>query len=578
MLWCKETFEQHFDDQHCRLFPIQQQLFDFVDAAAAKQGDRSWLCFSIEFPSASEVSRLLSRHSAGRREVTLFRRKELLGDAHGATIAAADVVRKRPREDFALLYGEAPLSQQNRMFLAVTLVGLRAVLATIDARQLHLYEIIREGSPCHLYLDVEREGNYVGLHMSVSVDDDESSNSSCVVADDSFVRVVEGKSEKKSRTLFQCSAARYKELCHRAAGAVPSEVCGLDCPVEPDNEKTCEVLLRELAAFVQERFPSLVRSVDGATETGNSGSIFEEVWVLESVPLSGATTKFSQHYVIKFANMLFESTSSVKAFVRQFVAHLSDRAVKQCSVHRSLFFHGSPAWYGVFRELSLDYPRNTLPYLPRKCVVDEAVYSKNRVMRCLGSCKLGKTSVLRVHRHYLQGRRQSIASNLDACAPPTLEVFLATLISSHLPVTAQAAARIFRVDNVAIVSGSGVGTNAPMTAVGAAKSMGAAHWQAVSSDEDDTTRNVALLLETAYAQISHAECTMMRPRQLHGRFLTFQVSGTRYCQHIAREHKSNNVYLVVDLEKRTFVQKCFDPDCASYRSPPLPLDNSQHNA
>ena len=33
------------------------------------------------------------------------------------------------------------------------------------------------------------------------------------------------------------------------------------------------------------------------------------------------------------------------------------------------------------------------------------------------------------------------------------------------------------------------------------------------------------------------------------------------------------VFFIVDLEKRVYAQKCFDPECRSYRSPwhPLPL-------
>ncbi|KPI86883.1 hypothetical protein ABL78_4073 [Leptomonas seymouri] len=561
MLWCKETFEQHFDHNECRLFPLQQQLFAFVDDAAAKEGDGAWLCFSIEFPSASEVSRLLSRHTASDRGIALFQSKQ----SSVAAQNSAAGLRKRPREDFALLYGETPLSQQNRMFLAATLAGLRSILAAIDGRQLHLYEIIREGSPCHLYFDVERESNYVSLRTAICVDDD-SNSSSVVASDDSFVCVGED-ANGKGQTPFQCSTSRYQQLCRRATG-VPLDVCGLDCPVEPDNAGTCDVLLRELEVFVRERFPSLIPP-QGA---GGEGSAFEEVWVLESVPLFGAATKFSQHYVIKFANIVFDSTNSVKLFVHQFVTYLSGRAASDKSIHRSLFFHGSPMWYSVLQAFSHDYPRNTLPYLPRKCVVDEAVYSKNRMMRCLGSCKLGKSSVLRVHRHYLHGRCLHATSSAES-EPPSLDEFLATAIS-HRPFHVLGA-RIFHLEDEATNSGGAGGAcKAWPTRSDAAKTSDAVRWKETQPGEDDAVNQVAALLREAYTRIARFPCNVLRPRRLGGRFLTFQVSGSRYCQRIGREHKSNSVYLVVDLEKRTFVQKCFDPDCVSYRSQHYPLDEA----
>eukprot|EP01117_Protostelium_nocturnum_P020116 TRINITY_DN8913_c0_g1_i1.p1 TRINITY_DN8913_c0_g1~~TRINITY_DN8913_c0_g1_i1.p1 ORF type:complete len:659 (+),score=210.58 TRINITY_DN8913_c0_g1_i1:24-2000(+) len=43
--------------------------------------------------------------------------------------------------------------------------------------------------------------------------------------------------------------------------------------------------------------------------------------------------------------------------------------------------------------------------------------------------------------------------------------------------------------------------------------------------------------------------------------ITYNVLRNRYCFNIEREHKSNGIYVVVDLNKKVFYQKCFDPDC-----------------
>ncbi|KAK7197287.1 PrimPol-like protein 1 [Novymonas esmeraldas] len=571
MLWCKATFEQQFDAEECRLFPAQQQLFDFVDAerngngrgdgadvdaAAAAAQDTRWLCFSIEFPSASDVARLLSRHA----RTPLFRQREQSHDAAGAP-------RKRVRDDFALLYGATPLAQQTRMFLAATVEGLRCLLSRIEARQLHLYEILRDGAPCHLYFDVERDTNHVALHHTVSVDDDDNSGSSSgcstsssVAEVDALVRVDEGSGSSR-RTTFQCSRSRYEQL-RRCACHEPEDVCGLDCCVEPDNRHTCDALLGALERFVRARYPSWLPPVDNA---GAAASAFAEVLVLESAPLSGTATKFSQHYVLKLHERMFRSTSSVKVFVRDFVAHLSARAACDAPLHRALFFHGTPVWLPVYRELPRHHLRNTLPYLPRRCVVDEAVYSKNRMMRCVGSCKLGKESVLRLHRHLVRGAVVHHASD----TAPSLELLLRTLIAHP---TEHAAAPVSLIDLAQ-------DADAPSTAHGvrgvAPRTMAAS----VPTVPDNAVlgmevAELASRLEAAYSRVACCACTVAaRPHSVHGQFLAFAVRGTRYCQNVGREHKSNNVYLVVDTVRRTFVQKCFDPDCASYRSPSRPLDD-----
>ena len=52
------------------------------------------------------------------------------------------------------------------------------------------------------------------------------------------------------------------------------------------------------------------------------------------------------------------------------------------------------------------------------------------------------------------------------------------------------------------------------------------------------------------------------------------VAGNRYCQNINRQHKSNGVFLVVDVQMGHVYQKCYDPECKHFRgdAKPLPLD------
>ncbi|XP_057527812.1 uncharacterized protein LOC130806666 isoform X2 [Amaranthus tricolor] len=55
--------------------------------------------------------------------------------------------------------------------------------------------------------------------------------------------------------------------------------------------------------------------------------------------------------------------------------------------------------------------------------------------------------------------------------------------------------------------------------------------------------------------------------------LVYSMSKSRYCGRIGREHKSNHVMYVVDLQWALYYQKCYDPDCRGYRSPSCPIPN-----
>jgi hypothetical protein len=55
------------------------------------------------------------------------------------------------------------------------------------------------------------------------------------------------------------------------------------------------------------------------------------------------------------------------------------------------------------------------------------------------------------------------------------------------------------------------------------------------------------------------------------RSLVLTVTGSRFCRRIGREHKSNGVYLVCRLSSGEIVQKCFDPDCGNWESPPVAI-------
>ena len=54
---------------------------------------------------------------------------------------------------------------------------------------------------------------------------------------------------------------------------------------------------------------------------------------------------------------------------------------------------------------------------------------------------------------------------------------------------------------------------------------------------------------------------------------TYHMQKNRFCEMVGRSHKSNNVFWTIDLNSWTCIQGCHDPDCFG-RGSPLPISNS----
>ena len=50
--------------------------------------------------------------------------------------------------------------------------------------------------------------------------------------------------------------------------------------------------------------------------------------------------------------------------------------------------------------------------------------------------------------------------------------------------------------------------------------------------------------------------------------IRYEIGGSRFCQNVKREHKSNHIFIIVDLINNCAYQKCLDPDCKSFISEP----------
>lgn len=56
------------------------------------------------------------------------------------------------------------------------------------------------------------------------------------------------------------------------------------------------------------------------------------------------------------------------------------------------------------------------------------------------------------------------------------------------------------------------------------------------------------------------------PADLQGRFKVEIGGSYRYCDNVRRHHKKNHVYFIINPKKRTYFQRCHDPECYGFQS------------
>ena len=70
------------------------------------------------------------------------------------------------------------------------------------------------------------------------------------------------------------------------------------------------------------------------------------------------------------------------------------------------------------------------------------------------------------------------------------------------------------------------------------------------------------------------ECVASKTEKTNAYYLTYQMCENRWCEFISRSHRSNNIMWTIDLTNATCWQQCHDPDCrqAGFRGRPVQLD------
>ncbi|KAH0711170.1 hypothetical protein KY284_012597 [Solanum tuberosum] len=271
-------------------------------------------------------------------------------------------------------------------------------------------------------------------------------------------------------------------------------------------------------------------------------------WVVELD--SSNAEKFSRHLIIRFPKAAFKDNSHAGAFVTEICSRIS-----------SISEHD-----GRFRKLFVSKDSSSTD-IPFQLFVDKAVYSRNRCFRLALSSKAGKSSVL-------------LPSGRFKCKDMSEEeVFMASLICNMdadfekllictVDLDCMKALQFDTESTRSFQQHSAVSLNFDLNAC--------------TSDDPSKTyltgKSPFPYLDVFVESVASIGNIPGKIRSWYWfseyALMVYSMSRNRFCERIGRQHKSNHVMYVVDLQRGVYYQKCYDPDCRGYRSPLRPVPDN----
>ncbi|KAK4354256.1 hypothetical protein RND71_026450 [Anisodus tanguticus] len=270
-------------------------------------------------------------------------------------------------------------------------------------------------------------------------------------------------------------------------------------------------------------------------------------WVVELD--SSNEEKFSRHLIIRFPKAAFKDNSHAGAFVTEICSRISSLSESD----------------GRFRKLFVSKDSSSID-IPFQLFVDKAVYSRNRCFRLALSSKAGKSSVL-------------LPSGRFKCKDMTEEeVFMASLICNmdadfekllicKMDLDCVKALQFDTESTGSFQLHSAVSLNFDLNACTSDPSrtylMGKSPFPCLDVFVESVASigNIPGKIRSWYGFSEYA-------------LMVYSMSRNRFCERIGRQHKSNHVIYVVDLQRAVYYQKCHDPDCRGYRSPLRPVPDN----
>lgn len=258
--------------------------------------------------------------------------------------------------------------------------------------------------------------------------------------------------------------------------------------------------------------------------------VMDEKWIIEFD--SSSNVKFSRHVVVRLPGAAFLDNSHVGHFAHEIICDaMKQRETSKFS--RMMFVRNKHGQETTF--------------------IDTGVYSRNRAFRLFLSSKAGKNIPL-------VPTERMMAAWLHTF--PDEKIFMHSLVSNIHPMarllTYSAEGETFKFTQSTSIQKSVKSVCDAQHGSSPYPNLDAFIIQVCrySLGDKGATRNIDI---RSWVSMDN------------GSIFVYNLSGYRYCNNIGREHKSNGVFIVVDLHEGIWYQKCYDPDCKGYRSSTLPV-------
>jgi len=259
--------------------------------------------------------------------------------------------------------------------------------------------------------------------------------------------------------------------------------------------------------------------------------VMDEKWIIEFD--SSSDVKFSRHVVVRLPGAAFMDNSHVGHFAHEIVCDaMKHRDTSKFS--RMMFVRNKHGQETTF--------------------IDTGVYSRNRAFRLFRSSKARKNVPLVPTERMMAAWSHTF---------PDEKIFMHSLVNNVDPMvrllTYSIETEIFTfTENASIRKGIRI----------------AHDLQRGSSQYPKLDAFILDVCRYSLGDQGHSRSLGIRSWASidDGSIIVYNLYGYRYCSNIGREHKSNGVFIVVDLDEGIWYQKCHDPDCKGYRSPTLPVN------
>ena len=298
---------------------------------------------------------------------------------------------------------------------------------------------------------------------------------------------------------------------------------------------------------------------------------------------SSSADKFSCHLI--FTRTVFRSNEDIGRFVRTVLAELN-RICKCVNKEYKVGDNESSEIFGrsfALKELENLFVRSG-DEMSKQVFVDSAVYSKNRNFRMYKSSKLGKNKFLnRAERcvyapiiresdlSFYKQLKKKEAANVDI-NPELYRTFLDSLITNidfepRETITFEAQMWERNQFDQAKVQRSLTGNS--LTEIPKPTKL---NYFIFPEVEEFVISTLTEKMRSENVEVKHGiNFRSCKNLEANNMYLYELAHYYRYCERIKRFHKSNKVYICVDLTKLVFYQKCFDPDCSGFRGNEFPI-------